>query len=263
MKNIVTNESGNASESGSSSILPGNMGQTPGGFVVVASGGHLSPYAIGSRAALLVSAANLPLCVLEAESRLQNLYLSAPVRHYLLGLLDNLSARPSSALVDSAEETNNETTNQTEEHQSLIDTMKENIAKATAAFGVFLTALVVIAQNLLKGAKPAPVEDAAEEEEEEVEDPKPKPAAKKAAKKAAKGAADDDDLLGTEEEEEEEEEETVTLADLKKAGQACIAAGKADGFKKILKGKGAENLGGLDEGDYPEVLKKLKALAAK
>lgn len=137
-----------------------------------------------------------------------------------------------------------------------IQTMKQKIETATAAFGSFLTALVVIAMAIVAGKPEAPAK------EEEEEEPKETAAAKKkkrlAAEAAAKEEADDADLLGGEE--EEEPEEKVTIADLKAAGQVLIKAGKADKFKALLKKHSAENLGGLEEDVYPEFLADLKKL---
>ena len=130
--------------------------------------------------------------------------------------------------------------------------MKTKIENATSAFGVLLTALVQIALEIT----------ASKATEGEV--PKVKPEAAKVAEaaKAAKAAkvaeAEAEELLY--QEEAEEVENTVTIEQLRAAGQAAIKAGKADQMKAILKKAGADNLRTLDPENYETVLSSLKKL---
>lgn len=141
--------------------------------------------------------------------------------------------------------------------------MKSKIESATSAFGILLTALVAIAIDIVGGGgnKASTSAPAAEEEESETPaEKKARIAAEKKAEADAKKAKEEADLLGGEEEEEEEEEK-VTIEQLRAAGQAAIKAGKSDKMKAVLKKHGAENLGGLDESDYPAALAALVKLA--
>jgi hypothetical protein len=129
--------------------------------------------------------------------------------------------------------------------------MKTKIENATSAFGVLLTSLVQIALEITasKATEEAPS--------------KVKPQATETAKaakagKAAEIEAEAEELLY--DEKDEEVDNTVTIEQLRAAGQAAIKVGKADKMKAILKKAGADNLRTLDTENYETVLASLKKL---
>lgn len=100
-------------------------------------------------------------------------------------------------------------------------------------------------------------------EDVKVEAPAPKAATKKEPAKKTKGTAPEPEA--TEEEAPTEEapaKEKVTKTDVRAIALKLSKAGKSEELREVFSKFGAENLSGLKEEDYPEVIKALGEIDA-